>query len=386
MLSTNAYSSRRKSLLAILLSWVGGFANVITYLLSKGVFTSHMSGISTRFGVALVQSAAEAAFYAGLLLSFVLGAAGSGLLTEGAIHFKRHSRYVLPLGVEAALLLLVVILDHNVSADVVWKLTVITYVAAFAMGLQNATISKISGGEVRTTHLTGVLTDLGLESFQHFARRGRARKHGTVKKFARHASSSRLAVLIAIAVSFIGGVVGGTLAYPALNSYALLAPIIFLLVLVIIDWRIPMADIRAIDAAHDDELERHGVLAENLPDELALFRMDDPLHKAHHRAPDFQNWLSKIDDSKQIVILLLWPLAPLDQNALMDLEAALKRLHDEKKSLLLANVTAAQYAVLRQFGFIQKIGMENIFPDLEFAIASARATLESIRNEKSDAT
>ena len=382
MLSTNAYSSRRKSFLAILLSWVGGFANVITFLLSKGVFTSHMSGISTRFGVALVQSASEAAFYAGLLLSFVLGAAGSGLLTEGAIRFKRHSRYVLPLGVEAALLLIVVVLDHTISADAGWKLTVMTYAAALAMGLQNATISKISGGEVRTTHLTGVLTDLGLESFQYFARRGRAHKPDAVKKFARHASSSRLAVLIAIVVSFIAGVVGGTLAYPVANSYALLAPIIFLLILVIIDWLTPMADIRAIDATHDDELERHGVLAENLPHELALFRMDDPHHKAHHRAPDFQSWLSKIDDSKRIVILLLWPLAPLDQNALLDLEAALKRLHDENKSLLIANVSAAQYAVLRQFGFIEKIGTTNIFPDLEFAIATARSMLDS---EKSGA-
>jgi len=39
-------------------------------------------------------------------------------------------------------------------------------IAACAMGLQNATITKISGSVVRTTHLTGVITDLGLEGTQ----------------------------------------------------------------------------------------------------------------------------------------------------------------------------------------------------------------------------
>jgi uncharacterized membrane protein YoaK (UPF0700 family) len=31
------------------------------------------------------------------------------------------------------------------------------------MGLQNATITKMSGAEIRTTHMTGIVTDLGIE-------------------------------------------------------------------------------------------------------------------------------------------------------------------------------------------------------------------------------
>jgi uncharacterized membrane protein YoaK (UPF0700 family) len=36
-------------------------------------------------------------------------------------------------------------------------------VLAYTMGLQNAVVSKISASQIRTTHMTGVITDLGIE-------------------------------------------------------------------------------------------------------------------------------------------------------------------------------------------------------------------------------
>ena len=36
-------------------------------------------------------------------------------------------------------------------------------VLCYIMGLQNAVITKISNAEIRTTHITGLVTDLGIE-------------------------------------------------------------------------------------------------------------------------------------------------------------------------------------------------------------------------------
>ena len=50
MLSARAYSIRKKAMLAISLSWVGGFTNVLTFLYCD-TFTSHITGTSTNFGL-----------------------------------------------------------------------------------------------------------------------------------------------------------------------------------------------------------------------------------------------------------------------------------------------------------------------------------------------
>jgi uncharacterized membrane protein YoaK (UPF0700 family) len=65
----------------------------------------------------------------------------------------------------------------------------------FIMGLQNAMITKLSGAEIRTTHMTGIATDIGIELGKLFywnsvrtdpdapfvlANRARLKVHGTM--------------------------------------------------------------------------------------------------------------------------------------------------------------------------------------------------------------
>jgi len=71
----------------------------------------------------------------------------------------------------------------------------------FAMGLQNSLVTKISNATVRTTHLTGLFTDLGIELSQLFFYKAAEKKQ---KLF----SSIKLRMTI-ISFFFIGGVVGG---------------------------------------------------------------------------------------------------------------------------------------------------------------------------------
>src|SRR5688572_5786537 len=112
MLSASAYSFRQKSRLAISLSWVAGYTNVITFIVCA-VVTSHATGNVTHFGKALADrltgagganATREALYFGGLVLAFFLGAVVSGCLTEGARRAGFRSKYILPIALQAVLL------------------------------------------------------------------------------------------------------------------------------------------------------------------------------------------------------------------------------------------------------------------------------------------
>src|SRR5687768_15151122 len=179
MLSAQAYSFRQQSKLAISLSWIGGYTNVVAFM-SCHTMVSHVTGSTTWFGQAVAgRHWGTALFMAFILVTFWLGAVVSALMTEGARRRGWRSKYILPLAVEAVLLGLFAIGLEFFMAGVTWSGAgqvgghsmmglVLIGMGSMAMGLQNATITRVSGNVVRTTHLTGVITDLGLEGVQYF--------------------------------------------------------------------------------------------------------------------------------------------------------------------------------------------------------------------------
>jgi uncharacterized membrane protein YoaK (UPF0700 family) len=74
-----------------------------------------------------------------------------------------HSCYALPLVVEALLLLLFGMVGANLGLHTALLVPTTVLLLCFMMGLQNAIITKASRSEVRTTHVTGMVTDLGIE-------------------------------------------------------------------------------------------------------------------------------------------------------------------------------------------------------------------------------
>src|SRR5262249_48525411 len=126
-------------------------------------FTSNMTGntalVGARLGSASWSNAAYCAYLVGM---FVIGATFSGLLSEAGRRRGIHSIYATVLGVEAIVLATFLLLAVSGSKHFL----ILAGMPAFAMGLQNATITQIAGAVVRTTHVTGVLTDLGIESVQ----------------------------------------------------------------------------------------------------------------------------------------------------------------------------------------------------------------------------
>ncbi len=140
----------------------GGFLAVQRY-------TSHMTGVVSAVADDLVLGAWIAAG-AGLLalLAFIGGAMVTAILTNWARRRAMHSEYALALLLEALLLLAFGLLggtlahwSAHVGAQTLLPVTVL--LLCFIMGLQNAVVTKISQAEIRTTHMTGVITDLGIE-------------------------------------------------------------------------------------------------------------------------------------------------------------------------------------------------------------------------------
>lgn len=129
------------------------------------LYTSHMTGFTSMLADNLVLGNAALVLAAlGALLAFTTGAAVSAILVNWARHMLLRSVYALPL-LLVAMLMLVFGLVGAITMD--WEtpfavpLTVL--LLSFMMGVQNATLTKMSHASIRTTHMTGVVTDLGIE-------------------------------------------------------------------------------------------------------------------------------------------------------------------------------------------------------------------------------
>jgi uncharacterized membrane protein YoaK (UPF0700 family) len=389
MLSAAAYSFRQKSRLAISLSWVAGYTNVILLILC-GVVVAHTTGNITHLGQFAAETNFEQAWRIGgfLVLLFFCGAVASAIMTEGARRRGMSSKYLLPMAIQALLLcaleLIIAIFAlhrgsnlafHEHPALLYW----LSGIASFAMGLQNATITKISGAVVRTTHLTGVVTDLGLESVQYLlwlrektriAKAGRTARVLRISR--RHPSILRIALLASIFGSFLFGVAVGTIAFEHLPRYAMLAPVWFLLWITYVDYRKPIADVRELDLLRDPEMtSQYGTLKALLPPELGIYRLTHHRKTAKHHAPDFGLWVDRLPEHWKVIILAVSPLTHFDADAVLDLAAAVQKLRGQQRDLIICGITRPQFKILYAGDFPTTLGLENFAPDLDLALARA---------------
>lgn len=136
------------------LAALAGAVNAIGLLGFKHQAVSHLTGTSTWLSLALVNlDIAESAHLFLILMSFVFGAALSGAIIDNAV-LRLGRRYSVALVIEAAFLLLAMgALSRGSNTG--------HYLASAACGLQNGMVSTFSGAVVRTTHVSGLFTDLG---------------------------------------------------------------------------------------------------------------------------------------------------------------------------------------------------------------------------------
>ncbi|MBI5802340.1 MAG: DUF1275 domain-containing protein [Verrucomicrobia bacterium] len=147
---------------AAVLSFIAGIVNAVGFLGFQHQGVTHLTGTTTLTGIALAQQDFKGALHLlAIAISFLLGATVSGFIIQGST-LKLGRRYGVALLIESGLLLAAVpLLEHsNLMGD---------YLASSACGLQNAMASTYSGAVLRTTHVSGVFTDLGI-FFGHLLR------------------------------------------------------------------------------------------------------------------------------------------------------------------------------------------------------------------------
>ena len=149
--------------LGAVLAFVAGATNAGGFL-AVGTYTSHMTGVVSALADHLVLGQlALAAASLGALAAFLPGAMTTAWLVNWGLREKLASSYGLPLLLESALLLIFGIFGAAFSLWSHFFMPLTALLLCFIMGLQNAVITKISKAEIRTTHVTGLVTDLGIE-------------------------------------------------------------------------------------------------------------------------------------------------------------------------------------------------------------------------------
>lgn len=164
----SARSDRQNRLLAGYLAFVGGFVNSVGFELI-GTFTSHVTGIVGRatddfargeVGAGLAASTMVVAFFAGAFLASVI--------VESTFLGHPSRAYSLALGTEGMLLTVFATWSTAWAAGHPRLHDAQALLLCMAMGMQNSLVTRLSGAVVRTTHLTGVVTDLGVEGARWF--------------------------------------------------------------------------------------------------------------------------------------------------------------------------------------------------------------------------
>jgi uncharacterized membrane protein YoaK (UPF0700 family) len=163
-LLTSAQRSHKTNIqLGAYMAFVAGAVNAGGFL-AIARYTSHMSGIISAIGDDLALNDFISVLGGiSLLFSFLSGAATTAIIVNWGHRRKIHSEFALPLLVEAVLLLVFGLVGANLNVYLPLTVPAIALLLCFVMGLQNAIVTKASRAEIRTTHMTGVITDIGIE-------------------------------------------------------------------------------------------------------------------------------------------------------------------------------------------------------------------------------
>jgi uncharacterized membrane protein YoaK (UPF0700 family) len=188
---------------AVTLACIGGMVNVIGYLGFEHQAVSHLTGTTSLLGAAIATGDWRAAGHLwAVLIAFSAGAALSGLIIQDST-LRLGRRYGVALALESLLLAASVPLfvRHQIHGALL---------AAMACGLQNAMVTTYSGAIVRTTHLSGMFTDLGI-GLGHLLR-------------GMPLPARRLMLSALIISGFLGGGIVGASLFARLHYHALLVP------------------------------------------------------------------------------------------------------------------------------------------------------------------
>jgi uncharacterized membrane protein YoaK (UPF0700 family) len=221
--------------LAAYLAAIAGTVNSAGFVVI-GSFTSHVTGNVGRFADQVAFGHGEVAAIAGLaVVTFFLGSLATSMLVESQALGPMYRASAALLLLEATLVGTFVVSTAGDAPDAIRDHGAQAMLLSAAMGVQNALVTRLSGAVVRTTHLTGVVTDLGIEAARWF-RYWRSRTGGRVGvRFtvtstpAERPRATTVALLLTVFVAFVLGSAAGAVLAVRFAHFSLL-PIVIVLV------------------------------------------------------------------------------------------------------------------------------------------------------------
>ena len=209
--------------LGLVLAFVAGAINAGGFL-AVHQYTSHVTGMVSTMADELVVGRLDLVIDSLVgILSFLFGAMTCALLINFARRKDLSSEYALPLLLEAALILCFGLLGTRMSGVETLLVPFTVVLLCFIMGLQNAIVTKLSNAVIRTTHMTGIVTDLGIELGKLVYWN---RAHATTGHV--RADRERLVVLASLLACFLIGGITGALGFK-LTGYVFTIPLALLL-------------------------------------------------------------------------------------------------------------------------------------------------------------
>ena len=209
--------------IASLLSFVAGIVNVAGFLAVQRLTTNVTGHFAFFVDEIFKLNFWQAFIYFLYIFFFFLGSFVSNLLVE--IISKTNDRliYVIPTIIESIILFVLAVFGQFLIAQ---NPNLLACSLLFSMGLQNSLVTTISNSTVRTTHLTGLFTDLGIELSQLFF-------YKQIEQKDKLYSSIKLRLTI-ITFFFLGGLLGGIF-YSTLKLYVLTIAAAVLIIGIIYD-------------------------------------------------------------------------------------------------------------------------------------------------------
>ena len=223
-------TARADRQLGLALAFVAGAINAGGFL-AVAQYTSHMTGVVSALADHLALGSYDLLWSGlGALAAFLLGAVCSSAMVNYARQRRMSSLYALPLLLEAALLLCFGIFGSRLASLERLSVPATAMLLCFIMGLQNAVISKLSKSEIRTTHITGTVTDIGIELGKAFYRNA----PGTSEHDRVVGNWSKLRFLTLLATCFFVGGVSGALGFKHIGYLSTVPLAVMLVVLALV--------------------------------------------------------------------------------------------------------------------------------------------------------
>ncbi|HEK20291.1 MULTISPECIES: YoaK family protein [unclassified Mucilaginibacter] len=133
-------------------------------LLAFLAFTSNITGHVANLAKNIVnQNYHSIILFSIWLCMFLAGAFVTKFIVKSLQHISYYKAHSVPIILETGVLIFVALYGNHFYDETQQEREIVISAMIFAMGLQNSLVSNVSGGLIKSTHLTGLFTDLGSE-------------------------------------------------------------------------------------------------------------------------------------------------------------------------------------------------------------------------------